>query len=853
MAIHENDSIESQQGFRKEIDAGGLEMVMNNLQINQYQFPIPSTIRELASNAVDAVREKQIAIEILSGRAKEEDYYLRREEAVFQSSNFNAGYFDLNHLDIGNHMVQIIYKEGDQINTKDKLIIKDPGVGLGGERLEGYFKLSWSSKRNSRDALGKFGIGAKSPLSTNVESYRMTSVYNGMKFVFDIYSHKVDSVVPRFNHEGQPNDCYIFQNGYKAYYEKTTEKNGTMIEVEGKKHNRQKYIDAVKSQLLYFKNIEFIVVRESGIEDKINFKAGILYEDDDIILSDTNQFSKPHLVIGRAESRVNYGYIDFLELELENKNGNIGIKVASEEVSINPSRESVIWNDATRKTVTDKFEKVVEISTNLIQKELLEKDFVSWMNKCANVLSGSGVYGSSSVLARLAQVVDKTALSPSWSQDSRVKYKPVSIMMPGVQFRVCTLGREYNKATGKNEEKVLRDDKGFWSDTLGKQIYIARGSASKAKDMYLLKTFGPFVVIKEKELDFMDKVKLKKEAKGFKDLDDQTEYYMDLFKESVHVKDYDSLVIPEDWNKKFEEAEKAEELIPQVVLTPAEKRALEERIVLYTLYKDDARSDGKLFTWEKREPKLKEALDWEGTVVYGTQEDEPLIHFLGAIMYDLQPTNTLDSYQVRFYQEDFKIVRINQSLVNKFKKKHTHIKEFFARLEETTITMDNMMVKWHTARRIDEELAKLPFFNNYATFNYDMTMKVEGLKQYRDKHFISIETNMRRNKFGCTPEAYAELCQNANRIIEFQKFVAEHEDDAQAIAEKATAIFNSPGITNGQAVELDIYNQLLEVIEYAEPLKVLFNHIDVLTTPYAKIGYDLETEIKSIIQYKDSQ
>ena len=98
---------------------------------------------ELASNAVDSQKEKEIAIEILSGKAKPEDYYIERKEDKYKASNWNPDYFDLDHLDKENNHVLIKYVEGKGSGYCDKLIIRDHGVGLGMPRLEGYFSVGY--------------------------------------------------------------------------------------------------------------------------------------------------------------------------------------------------------------------------------------------------------------------------------------------------------------------------------------------------------------------------------------------------------------------------------------------------------------------------------------------------------------------------------------------------------------------------------------------------------------------------------------------------------------------------------------------------------------------------------------
>ena len=84
--------IKGSEGVAKKINKGAERMVFDILQSTQYSTPIPSTVRELATNGCDAQREKEIAIEILTGEAKEEDYYIKRDGAQYADSNFDIGY-----------------------------------------------------------------------------------------------------------------------------------------------------------------------------------------------------------------------------------------------------------------------------------------------------------------------------------------------------------------------------------------------------------------------------------------------------------------------------------------------------------------------------------------------------------------------------------------------------------------------------------------------------------------------------------------------------------------------------------------------------------------------------------------
>jgi hypothetical protein len=268
-----------------------------------------------------------------------------------------------------------------------------------------------------------------------VESYRIISRYNGKEFCFDIYSHKVDCVHSKWNDDGTSNKYYEFKSvlineeveeeyeedgelktrtitrevPYKAYYKDTDEKNGVIIFIEVRKHNRAKYFEAVKSQLMYLKDdIRFMEEDYSGRNNEVKFKANILYEDDNIIMSDYNYYQRPHFVI----KNVGYGIIDFNELDLSHKFGNIGIKVKMEDINVTPSRETVIYSTKTRDAVLKQYEKVAATVESKIQGALGQDNFVDWVTSCNKIMFSSS--NSNDTISRLSGLIDKSTLKPKY-------------------------------------------------------------------------------------------------------------------------------------------------------------------------------------------------------------------------------------------------------------------------------------------------------------------------------------------------------------------------------------------------------------------------------------------------------
>lgn len=165
--IDSNQTISSNKnGYQKNIHSSARTMMLDNLQVSMYNKPIPSCVRECVSNAVDSVKEKGVAISILSGKTKVEDHYISKDSVkdkissedndIYADSEFNKEYYDPKYLNPSN-TITLTYLNNPS-NKKDMFIIEDSGVGLGGRRLEGFFDLGYSTKRLNSTELGGFGL-----------------------------------------------------------------------------------------------------------------------------------------------------------------------------------------------------------------------------------------------------------------------------------------------------------------------------------------------------------------------------------------------------------------------------------------------------------------------------------------------------------------------------------------------------------------------------------------------------------------------------------------------------------------------------------------------------------------------
>lgn len=164
MAVVEIKKEQGTDGVRKRIDPVAMMMLIDGQQSKQYKEPENSAVREVVSNCIDAISEKNKALKILRGEAKPSDFYVRRSDELAKDSNFFIDYYSLEHLDEGNDIVRVSHKYNS--TGMDILSFTDYGVGIGfvkhpdtgKTRLEGVLEIGYSTKRNTNTELGKWGI-----------------------------------------------------------------------------------------------------------------------------------------------------------------------------------------------------------------------------------------------------------------------------------------------------------------------------------------------------------------------------------------------------------------------------------------------------------------------------------------------------------------------------------------------------------------------------------------------------------------------------------------------------------------------------------------------------------------------
>lgn len=239
-----------------------------------YSNPIGSVIRELASNCFDANVENNISVPyIIEFKEENEEYFLK---------------------------------------------FKDYGKGMSPDTIEKvYNQVGNSTRRESNNFLGAFGLGSKSPFSY-CNDYIVETIYEGKKYIYSLFIQ---------------NNIEI-KNALLSV-ENTQEKSGTSVIIHISKDDVSKVNTELEKQLAYFKN-HYV---ESDYYYDNSFK---LYEGKTFIYKYPSNFTELHIVLGSVNYPINWKILDIPPITVP-----VGVKFNVGELTVTLSREQIDYKPET--------------------------------------------------------------------------------------------------------------------------------------------------------------------------------------------------------------------------------------------------------------------------------------------------------------------------------------------------------------------------------------------------------------------------------------------------------------------------------------------------------------------------
>jgi hypothetical protein len=396
----------------KEIDDGAFELMLQAIQEDIYSYPIKSFVREAISNGLDANVEKNNYHAIRNGDPVDKYYRPLQDGKLLKDSEFEPEYYTDKWLSVNDTVAVQYLKPGG--TRRHKIIITDYGVGLGGSRLQGFFKIGYSTKRNLKNVFGKWGSGAKAGLATGADYFLMRTNYNGWTTAFMIFKTDYEGITPQ-HPDGKSESWKVKTiNGDEMtksiYWQPTHEKNGVTIELEVKPHNEKAFCSAVTDQFEHFDGkVVFTHQQDDGSFKTNPLNDKPLFESDSMLIPTTATYVSPTMLV----DKISYGPIVWEELDLERRPGALALKVHATDVDITQSRESLKWTEKTKAVILKAIATAEEEATDHIsQRMVLDNihDIFEVITKHSSVSRSS----SDAVSRAFAKFLNLNALTPKY-------------------------------------------------------------------------------------------------------------------------------------------------------------------------------------------------------------------------------------------------------------------------------------------------------------------------------------------------------------------------------------------------------------------------------------------------------
>ena len=777
----EKDNVEFQvDSLNKTVEKSAVTLLLDITQTHQYRLPLNSTIREIVCNGKDSIQEKNVALSILNGKSRVEDHYISREGDLYKDSKWDPNYYDTKYLS-NNDDVTIEYFEHPIDSSEEgtgTLVITDYGVGIGDDRIAGYCKIGYSSKRNTLTALGAFGLGAKSPLALDAGYYIMESAHNGKKVRLQIHDYKVVSLIPTFNVKmKKPNKFHEITRDegepFRIYYEETNEKNYTKIIIPIITHTESMIRDVIKNTLCYIDKVQYWYIKDNKRE-LIPFKYNVEYESSNLLITDSNRWSAVEICIIREDDGrtthdtiISYGPIDFRQMGQNNINGAIAIKcpirsaiknadgtetVIQEGVNVIPSREGIRYDKHTIEFIKKRFNQAVLEAQDLVSKAVNSKDFLKWLHKCADIFAGAN---SDATISKLFDIVSKGEVStifPGYTA-KQIKFdNSIWKCIPGINIRrtVVKTNYTYNKGTTYRleRERLSSFSELFRQGDVTKKIWIKESTANQVKDAFLLSSLNTFYTIevlsdeaitalvtdgiKERMIFKNQETLTDKDNKAIEDeakreverIKKEIPIYLDLFKQAGITK-YEDITLTESdirVGKKYlqdrsitEGGQTANSDVADVNKTLAEIRKEKGLILAYNFDKSlDHSSNYSKINIPKDSIINKKIVP---KVYYGTSDDV-LSLTRGAVLYSSRLVTDIHTSGIL-------ILKLNKNNAKLFEKAgYDHIDDLFK--NDISLNEQDKMLMFRRIKNTDF-MTILEIFCNFTYIDLDLTKTCNDL------------------------------------------------------------------------------------------------------------------------------
>jgi len=585
------------------IDQESLGILFRGFSDSLYSDKFGSIVREITSNCFDAHREV----------GQKEDVRL----TMVQPNPFDEG----------------------------KIIFQDFGPGLSPDRIKSiYSKYFASSKRDTNDQIGGFGIGAKSPLAY-ADSFQVLTRVDGIEYLYVVHRGEKVPVITLLSESS------------------TDSANGTQVIIPiANLMDYGYFIDAVRKQLRYFDNITYNIPNQNLSNEYKIFKGKHW-----ISRTGGTENNQLEICVGTVGYPIDFSALKHPDFEYSwDQRANFALLFEVGEISVTMNRESIEYN---RKTVDAIFKKI-----ELVKHEL--EDLKIIRNRTSNLeaylkvrLNDNMLRIEDDCILESAKIVGKSSATYVPLENQKIPSDPFFFCYVhksvGVDKSLSRTLRAQNVTRLIFRESLLKD---HWllNKVRNLKILRLRDRMNSMKDAYIRETYPDGVIVIKLNSEWIYDFKSMNSTLPLSELEaTSNEYFKHMVKIlNQHSESYDDLEIPEDWIEEYREGNRSTGKVRSKEVIP---------------YKE-LFGDNDCVGFGMSEGTVRKILEEGKTVVYGASEDDDKLKEMYKFL--LSYTRRVDTTGYVRSLKDYRFIKISKARMKLFEndKKAIHIQEFGNRM-----------------------------------------------------------------------------------------------------------------------------------------------------------------------------
>jgi len=406
----------------------------------------------------------------------------------------------------------------------------DKGTGMSPQTIEEvYGVLFESTKRQTNEQFGAFGIGSKTPLAYDTQSFFVKTRVDGIEYFYNIYAG-----------ETSPEIELIKQT-------ETTERNGTEVKVTIASGDLGRFLSEIKKQLYYFDNIIF-----EGFDHHMpNINNYTIHHGNTFLYRGSDLYDNIHICLGHVAYPIDY---NALGLYAPDWQVPVAIKANIGDINVTMNREAVEYSDETIEFLKNKLHEVRQELIDLYVAQCGDIKTITDYLKFKQKQFELKITPTNSIfLGKIFSNQDKISLTKFPYNNIKSTIKNESLVLIFYSYKLY--GIKPNKFS--NNSTIFN---GSYFDILTKENIFRTGlnfNSKLIKQTYLKHKYECFYILKPK-YDYSNKdniiiAYLKHVNCDVKSLTSAIENeIIALFNEltniiKVHVKAYDDIVVPDEF------------------------------------------------------------------------------------------------------------------------------------------------------------------------------------------------------------------------------------------------------------------------------------------------------------------